>query len=165
MDKKISTVCFTGHRDINKSIAVYIPSELKRVIKALILRGARSFRAGGAMGFDTVAALCILELKEEYPDITLDLILPCRDQTNGWNNDNKRAYDYILSMADSVKYVTDTYYAGCMQKRNRALVDGSDVCVAYLERSSGGSAYTYTFAVKSDLEVINIFDEIKKRIR
>ena len=161
MQTKIKTVCFTGHRDINKSIAPYIPSALKSEIKDLILRGATSFRAGGAVGFDTVAALCVLELKEAYPEISLDLILPCRDQTNGWNADNIRAYNYILSSADSVKYVSDTYRAGCMHERNRALVDGSDVCVAYLERSSGGSAYTYTYAIKNNVEVINIYDKVK----
>ena len=74
-----------------------------------------------------------------------------------------RAYNYILSKADSVKYITDTYRAGCMHERNRALVDGSDVCVAYLERSVGGSAYTYTYALKNDIEVINIYDKIKNR--
>ena len=164
MDKKISTVCFTGHRDINKSLAIYIPSALKSELCRLILLGATSFRAGGAVGFDTIAALCVLELKEIYPHITLDLILPCRDQTKGWNDENIRAYHYILSNADSVKYITDTYRAGCMHERNRALVEGSDVCVAYLERSSGGSAYTYTYAIKNDIEVVNIYDKIKESI-
>lgn len=162
MDKKISTVCFTGHRDINKKLAPYIPSALKSEIKRLILLGATSFRAGGAMGFDTVSALCVLELKELYPQITLDLVLPCRDQTSGWSEESICAYNYILSKADSVKYITDTYRAGCMHERNRALVEGSDVCVAYLERSSGGSAYTYTYALKNNIEVVNIYDEIAK---
>lgn len=163
MQTKIKTVCFTGHRDINKSIAPYIPSALKSEIKDQIMRGAISFRAGGAVGFDTVAALCVLELKEAYPQIKLDLILPCRDQSSGWNSENTRAYNYILSHADSVKYITDTYCSGCMYERNRALVDGSDVCIAYLERSSGGSAYTYTYALKNNIEVINIYEKVKKR--
>lgn len=161
MDKKISTVCFTGHRNINKDMAIHIPSTLKKAIESLILRGATSFRAGGAMGFDTVAALCVLELKEFYPSITLDLILPCRDQTNGWDRENIRAYNYVLSRADSVQFLYDSYRAGCMHDRNRALVDGSDVCIAYLERSVGGSAYTYTYALKAGLEVINIYELIK----
>lgn len=162
MDKKISTVCFTGHRSINKDLAIRIPSALKKVIEDLILKGATSFRAGGAMGFDTVAALCVLELKENYKHIRLDLILPCRDQTNGWDRENIRAYNYVLSKADSVQYICDSYRAGCMHDRNRALVDGSEVCVAYLERSMGGSAYTYTYALKLGLEVINIYELIKK---
>ena len=161
MDKKINTVCFTGHRDINKALAPYIPSALKSEIKNLILLGATSFRAGGAMGFDTVAALCVLELKEIYPHITLDLILPCRDQTNGWNEQNIRAYNYILSQADSIKYITDTYRAGCMHERNRALVDGSDFCLAFCSSDKGGSAYTVSYAESRGVEVINTWEMLK----
>ena len=156
MDKKISTVCFTGHRDINKKLAPYIPSELKSEIKRLILLGATSFRAGGAVGFDTVAALCVLELKEIYPHVTLDLILPCRDQTKNWGAMDRKVYEYILSQAQSVEYVTDLYSPWCMHERNRRLVNGSQVCIAYLTRSSGGTAYTYAYALENGLDVINL---------
>lgn len=155
---KIRTVCFTGHRNIENSIAFKIPSALKQTLEELISRGARSFKAGGAVGFDTICALCVLELRESHPDITLDLILPCRDQTRGWDEGSIRAYKYILDHADSVRYISDVYRTGCMHDRNRALVEGSDVCVAFLMRSDGGSAFTYALALRSGIEVINIFD-------
>lgn len=161
MEKKISTVCFTGHREIDMEDAINIPSSLKKVLRELILRGACTFKAGGAMGFDTVAALCVLELKEEFKNIELCLVLPCRDQTKMWNNENVKAYNYILNNADHVHYVADSYYQGCMHERNRTLVEGSDVCVAYLKKSHGGSAYTYALALSMGLEVINIYDIIK----
>lgn len=156
----ISTVCFTGHRVIPTELAVNIPSALKKLLEQLIIRGAVSFRAGGAMGFDTICALCVLELKEKYPHIKLDLILPCKNQTNGWDEASVRAYNYILERADSVRYISEKYRSGCMHDRNRALVDGSDVCVAFLMRTSGGSAYTYTYAIKSDIEVVNLYYNI-----
>lgn len=153
----ISTVCFTGHREIPTDLAINIPSALKKLLEQMIIRGTVNFRAGGAMGFDTICALCVLELKEKYPHIKLDLILPCKNQTKGWDEGSVRAYDYILERADSVKYISEKYRSGCMHERNRALVDGSDVCVAFLMRSSGGSAYTYTYAIRSGVEVINLY--------
>jgi uncharacterized phage-like protein YoqJ len=160
-NNRIETVCFTGHRIIPKNEAFYLPSRLKSQIEALIERGATRFRAGGAIGFDTVAALCVLELQEKYPQIKLELVLPCRDQTRNWGESDVKVYNYILSRATSTEYVTDYYTSWCMHERNRRLVRGSQVCVAYLAHSGGGSAYTYAFALENGLEVINIYEELK----
>lgn len=154
--KRIEAVCFTGHRQIEQSDAYSIPTRLKELLSHLIARGAHRFRAGGAIGFDTVAALCVLELKETYPDISLELVLPCQDQTKSWNGQDRAVYDYILSQADTVEYVTETYKPWCMHERNRRLVNESQVCIAYLKHSTGGTAYTYSYALQKNIEVINL---------
>ncbi|MBR5601265.1 MAG: DUF1273 family protein, partial [Clostridia bacterium] len=74
------TVCFTGHRNIAREHMIALPALLKAEIARQAEAGAVHFRAGGAVGFDTLAALCVLEQKKYYPQIKLDLILPCRDQ-------------------------------------------------------------------------------------
>ena len=53
-------------------------------------------------------------------------------------------------------YTSQAYTAGCMHKRNRHLVDNSSVCVCYLTKDSGGTAYTVRYARKRGLEVINL---------
>ena len=53
-------------------------------------------------------------------------------------------------------YVSRQYTRGCMHERNRHLVDNSSVCVCYLNRESGGTAYTVDYAEKQGLEVINL---------
>ena len=158
-NNRIETVCFTGHRNIPRQEAVYLPSKLKSLLESLIERGAHRFRTGGAIGFDTVAALCVLELQEKYPHIKLDLVLPCRDQTRNWSEADKSVYNYVLSRANAVEYVTDRYVTWCMHERNRRLVNGSQVCVAYLTHSGGGTAYTFAFALEQGLEVINITEQ------
>lgn len=160
---KIETVSFTGHRIIAAERARMIPRVLETLISGLIAMGAKSFRIGGAIGFDTIAALSVIEAKEKNPDVKLDLILPCRDQASGWNESNTRAYNYVLSQADSISYVCDKYRKGCMHERNRRLVDGSDILIAYLERKDGGSAFTYNYAEEKGLEIINVFDLIKEK--
>ena len=152
------TVCFTGHRQIAYKDAVRLPSLLEQVLADLIERGATTFRAGGAMGFDTAAALKVLELRERYPHIRLELILPCRNQTERWDGAAIRTYQYILERADSHRFLFDAYFDGCMLERDRKLVEGSDVCVAYCNRSRGGTAYTFTHALRAGLEVINLND-------
>lgn len=154
------TVCFTGHRNIERAHMLALPELLKAEIARQAKAGAVHFRAGGAIGFDTLAALCVLEQKKMYPHIKLDLILPCRDQDAEWNESNRQAYRFVLQSADSVSYVRERYSEGCMLERDRRLVEGSDVCVAFLTKSRGGTAYTAAYALKNGLEFVNLFDEM-----
>lgn len=156
----ILTVCFTGHRSIEREAALRLPALLDSTIRQLYERGAWVFRAGGAQGFDTVAALKVLELREELPDIRLELLLPCRDQTRGWSAAGVRTYQYILKHADAHRFLFDSYVDGCMLERDRRLVEGSDICVAFCARSRGGTAYTFAHALRQGLEVINLYEEI-----
>jgi uncharacterized phage-like protein YoqJ len=62
----------------------------------LIRHGATHFYAGGALGFDTIAALTVLRLKKLYPQIKLCLILPCKNQTKMWSESDRAIYEGIL---------------------------------------------------------------------
>ena len=155
------TVCFTGHRKIADSQRADMSAKLYSAVCRLILEGYENFICGGAIGFDTVAALKVLELRETHPHIRLELILPCRNQTDRWEDTAVRTYQYILERADDHRFLFDTYFEGCMLERDRCLVEGSDVCVAFCNRSRGGTAYTMTQALRSGLEVININDLMK----
>ena len=62
----------------------------------------------------------------------------------------------MLFRSDKVVYTARQYTRGCMFKRNRHLVDNSSVCVCYLTKDSGGTAYTVDYAEKKGLEIINL---------
>lgn len=159
----VRTVCFTGHRQIAVEDALRLPTLLETVIRELYDRGARVFRAGGAMGFDTVAALKVLDMQASLPGLELELILPCRDQTNRWDEASIRTYRYILSAATRHCFLFDRYVDGCMLERDRRLVQGSQVCVAFCTRSRGGTAYTCALALRQRLEFINLYDRMERR--
>lgn len=148
--------CFTGHRELPDEQIADLRIRLRETVERLIGAGVREFRAGGALGFDTLAAMTVLELKEKYPEITLVLILPCRDQDKGWSTENKHRYEEIKERADEVRVLSEQYYRGCMFVRNRALADGSDYCIAYLTSNAGGTAMTVNYAKKQNLEIINL---------
>ena len=152
--------CFTGHRRIERRHSLFIVPSIKKVLRKKYQQGFRIFRAGGALGFDTAAALSVLELRGELPDIKLHLILPCRDQDSRWNEYDKRVYRSILHAADEIVYAEEYYVSGCMHKRNRMLVDGSQCCIAYYdgaESGKSGTEYTYKYALQKNLELINLW--------
>lgn len=149
--------CFTGHRSIDRETAERLYVVLWQVVGRLIEEGVRVFRAGGALGFDTMAALCVLEYKRtSHPELVLELCLPCRTQEKAWRPFERELYGNILKAADTVRYASDDYTRGCMQARNRMLADGSQYCVGYCVKSTGGSAYTLRYAERCGLRVINL---------
>ena len=150
--------CFTGHRKISYDMIKKLPDVLDRVIESLIWQGVTTFRAGGAIGFDTVAALAVLEKKKQHPEIRLELELPCKNQSEGWSVGEVRVYEYVIRNADSFSYVCESYRKGCMLERNRRLVDGADFCVAFCSSDKGGSAYTLRYAREKALNIINLYD-------
>ena len=155
-------VCLTGHRHIPPAHALLLPSLLDAKMRELIGQGTEEFRAGGAMGFDMLAALKVLEIKESVPYLRLRLCLPCRDQTRGWDEYSRRAYRYILERADAVSYVADSYTPTCMLERDRQLVEGSDLCLAYCTQNRGGSFYTCTYAIRRDVALVNLADDLPR---
>ena len=147
---------FTGHRQIDGSDVTALPGALDLLLEDLIARGYTDFRCGGAQGFDTIAALKVLEKKKKYPQIKLHLFLPCRDQADAWSDHAKAVYFAVIERADSKKYLYEHYSRGCMHARNRAMVDGSDLCVAYCTSPHGGTAYTVEYAKKKGVDVLMI---------
>lgn len=154
-------VCFTGHRAIPTAHYAPLCDLLTWEIRRLAASGATEFRTGGALGFDTMAALSVLSLKKEISHIRLSLMLPYPEQADAWSENDRCLYEQIRSLADSVRYTAPHYFAGALQMRNRALIAGSDICVAYLRTShGGGAAYTSALALRSGLELINLADAL-----
>lgn len=153
---KEKTCCFTGHRKIPSGDIERISRRLKCEIEKLIDKGYCYFGAGGALGFDTLAAQTVLALKKDHPHIKLILVLPCVTQTKGWSESDVKVYEQIKADADKYVYTSENYFRGCMQKRNRHLVDNSSACICYLTEESGGTAYTVNYAKSKGLAVINI---------
>lgn len=153
---KKQTCCFTGHRKIPPEQYEEIIKRLKSEITAMIQQGVIYFGTGGALGFDTMAAQTVLALREQYPQIKLILVLPCKTQTRGWNEEEKATYENIKKACDKYISISDAYTYGCMHERNRHLVDCSSYCICYLTKHSGGTAYTVEYAKKKGLTVMNL---------
>lgn len=155
-EKRMQTCCFTGHRQLPSEEQAEIANKLERVIAVLYQKGIRYYGAGGALGFDALAAQTVLNLRESYPGMKLILVLPCLTQTRGWRSEDVAEYERIKELADKIVYTSQQYTRNCMHKRNRHLVDHSGVCICYLTKNSGGTAYTVKYARKQGLNVFNI---------
>lgn len=132
-------ICFTGHRIIASAQIPALQTELRGLLITAIATGFLDFYAGGALGWDTLCAEQVLELRNTYPGIALHLVLPCapETQTARWRSARQvAAYDRILNAADSWECVGQDYTATCMRERNQRLVMLADCCICYYRKSA-----------------------------
>ena len=162
------TVCFTGHRVLSES-AKQLFSRLYTVLEKLVTeQGITDFYAGGAVGFDTIAAKCVLRLRDalkEGAEVRLHLVLPCcnEDQTKNWTPEQKYEFRCILQRADSVEYTAQKHDPQCMGRRNAQLVEyATHYCVCYYDiNHRSGTAQTVSLARQKGLQIINLFPAAK----
>ena len=149
--------CFTGHRVIPAEELETLTQKTEDIVRRLAKEGFVFFIAGGALGFDTLAAETVLRLREtEFPDIYLLLAIPCENQAAAWPPTERARYERIRSEADKTRVLAEHYYNGCMQVRNRYMVDHASLCVCYMAKPTGGTASTVRYAKKEKLTVINL---------
>ncbi len=154
----MSKVCsFTGHRMINDSHKNTLPELLDRAVEYAYKEGCRDFLSGGALGFDTLAAKAVIRFRLCHPDARLVLVLPCVNQAERWNARDKSAYEYLLSSADEIEYVSDEYTEYCMRQRNFCLASRADILIAYVGRDRSGSAQTARMAQSMGKAVYNLY--------
>ena len=123
---------------ILRELVPAVKKRLKEEIIRMIEKGVTEFCAGGALGFDTMAAQIVLALKQQYSSLRLTLILPCRGQDDRWSDQDRQVYRKILEDCDEAFYVSEKYSPRCMLARNRAMAQKSAHCICYL--SNGAEA-------------------------
>lgn len=158
--QKEKICCFTGHRKLPKKEIFVIKKHLIEILENLINKDVIYFGCGGAIGFDILAGFTVLELKNKYPYINLIMVLPCREQCINWTDSQKESYYELLSNADKVKYLFDSYCDGCMLERNKYMINCSGHCIAYLKQKQGGTFFTVNYAKRCGITVYNVLENI-----
>ena len=165
---RISGCCFTGHRpdalpaygDEASEEMQHLLYLLRRAVERAIEDGVTEFYVGGAQGFDTLAAECVLRQREQHPALSLHLALPGQNQTNGWSARDKARYQAILDQANEVWYASELCSQESMKRRNRYLIDHAGRCIAYLRRMRGGTLYTVNYALDCGVPVDNLAERM-----
>lgn len=152
--------CFSGHRYISASEREQLERLLDIQIEKIAQCSAKTFICGGALGFDTLAARAVIRARRQDGDIRLILAVPYRGMEKRWSEADRADFDDILAEADGVRYMAEEYDRDCMLRRNRYMVEHSDICICYMTRHTGGTAYTVAQALKKGIEVINLAMEM-----
>ena len=148
--EKDKVCCFTGSRPEKLTRT---PEECKRLLVRAIMdsyeQGYRIYISGMADGVDYWAAMAVLTMRCFYPEVRLVTALPFPDR-------RKRGMDdlntMIYALADLNVEVSESYWAGAYDKRNKWMVDHSGRLIALMDDQNSGSGRTLRYAQKRGLE-------------
>lgn len=129
---------------------------LRKEMERLIDNGVTNFVAGGAMGFDQMAAECVLAKRQEGDPVWLVLALPYRGYDQRWPDNQRIKNQFFIDNADEVLYLSEQYHKECMKKRNYYMVDHSAYCICAMIREISGTGQTVRYAKRQNLNVVNI---------
>lgn len=156
-------VCFTGHRSLHETEFFELGPVLVAAIKSLYRDdGCRVFISGAARGFDTYAAAAVAAQRDDLPGLEMWLAVPFSGHDRGWSAKERGYFERMRGLADNVTVLSESYDSGVYARRNRWMVDRADVCLAYYEGRSGGTAQTVAYATAQGKRVINLYDYLKK---
>lgn len=148
--------CFAGHSKLYDTDDIY--AHLLRMVETLIVEeGVTEFWTGNYGAFDRLSAKTVRTLKEKYPNIQLNLVIPyLTTGINEYKDFYHKNYDYIL-MADIPENTPKKFQ---ILKCNEYMVNSSDFLVCYVQFSWGGAAKTVAYAQKKKhIKIWNLLQE------
>ena len=169
MDKSEHKICaVTGHRpkgfpwnyrDSGCTQHKEYLKSLENAVRGLIGEGFDYFISGGAIGVDQDFAEIVLKLKKHYPNILLEIAVPCPNQDIKWCENDKKRYKRILKQADFVNILSPTYTHICMQERNEYMADKCDLLLVVWNRQKCGGTYNtlvYAMSINKPYKLITM---------
>lgn len=129
---RLNTCCFIGSCTRNSLVLFEeetphfkeIKSKVQESVVYLIEKlSVTNFISGMDIGFEQFAAEAVLEMKEKYPQITLEGVLPHEMHSINWSTDQRKKYYSIMEKSDREVLLQYHYTDDCMRKRNLYMIN------------------------------------------
>ncbi len=150
----IKTCCVTGHRNVPTKKVEYVTVKLEQEIMRAIEGGYTRFISGFAAGTDLLFSEIIVELKDKYP-IILEAAIPYSKRLKTPD----KMFQKLIKYCNKIVIHCDAYSKDCYIKRNRYMVEQSELVIAVWDgRHTGGTAATISHAKRfnKNLRLIQI---------
>ena len=159
-----SACCFTGHRPgklpwrYNEEDLRYVllKARIADAVEAAYQEGFRHFLCGRALGCDLYFCECVLRLRQTHPDVTVEAAIPCPSQAEGWPAEQRLRWQRLVAACDYETMVQQQYSPGCMQRRNRYMVDHASLLIAVHDGLPGGTRRTIEYALRRGIGIVDI---------
>ena len=155
---------FTGHRpeklpwgtNERDERCLALKAQLRDAVEAAYAEGYRHFICGMARGCDMYFCETVLALRDRVQDVTVEAAIPCLSQPDGWRAEEQARYRDLLARCDYETVVQEQYSSGCMQRRNRYMVDHAGMLIAVHDGLPGGTRATIQYAMSRGLDIVDL---------
>ena len=152
------TCTFAGHAEV---YAADIEEKLNNIIEHLLtVEDEAVFYVGGRGEFDSMAAAAVRTARYRHRDKKIQLYLVEPYMSKQINRDK----DFYSQLYDGIivpQELMGVHPKAAITKRNRVMVDWSNVLIAFVYRDFGGAYETLKYAKsKGDIRIINLAEEV-----
>lgn len=153
---KLECCTFFGHRDFNK---LEYKDYISEIIEYLIVnKNVCEFLSGGMGNFDIICEGVVRNLKEKYPNIKLNLIVPYLE----YPVLKKFKKDLFLYDAFIIPNLNAENYKDAIPKRNEYMANNSRYIISGVYKNEGGAFNALSYAKNE--KTSRIIDILKKKI-
>lgn len=154
--------CFTGNRpeklpwggNERDLRCLLTQDQLYAALEDAYERGFRHFLCGMARGGDFYFAELVTQLRVKHPEVTLEAVIPYREQSRHWEPADRRRYLALVKSCNAVTILQEDYTPQCMQRRNQYMVDRSRLVIALYGGAAGGTRSTLLYAMRRGVETV-----------
>lgn len=143
----LKACCGFGHREVSANIT----EQLDKAVLKVAEQGCIIFYTGAMGDFDSLFSSAVRKAKRSYPNIKLICVKPYMTK------EINESGEYLYSLYDDIIIPTelaDIHPKSAIPKRNRLLVDWSDIVIGYIKRQYGGAYTAIKYAQSLKKEVI-----------
>ena len=156
--------CVTGHRpkgfpfpyDIDNEYFNTYLDVLNDTVEDLVYEGYTNFISGMADGVDLDFASIIVGISNRFEGIVFESALPYPLRISSKATESDEIRHSLVNASQKITVVSSQYFRGCMQKRNRYMVDRSSLLVSAFNGTKGGTEFTFNYAKKQGLRIVNV---------
>ncbi|VTU59491.1 hypothetical protein [Lactobacillus kunkeei] [Dolosigranulum pigrum] len=119
---------------------------LKASLSQYIQNGLEWVITSGQLGIELWTAEIVEELRDEYPNLQLGLLLPYQEYGNSWNEKNQLLLQKAIEQADYMNYTSHEPYkhGGQLSGNAQFILNNTDgLLLIYDNEYEGKSSYLY----------------------
>lgn len=132
-------------------------SELKKILEWTIKEGFTFFISDGMKGTDMDFAESVLDYRQIYPNIKLEIVTPVPKSLSDLSDEEKTRYNEILRKADKITTLSSGCSIFAQHKRNRYMTEKSELFISVWHGKCKGTTYKalrYAETHNTEVEII-----------
>jgi Uncharacterized protein conserved in bacteria len=119
---------------------------MEQAVNLIEAMGVTHFISGVDLFLGQFIAEIVLELKRDYPEVTLECVIPCEELAANWTIAQRDRYFSIVERCDKETLLQHHYSKDCIRKKKEYMVKQSNYVLVVWNGKSGSSGKLLSIA-------------------